>query len=480
RQFLAETVALSAIGGAAGLLLATWGLTALQAAGQSFLPQFEATALDPGVLAFTLALSIGTGILFGLAPALAASKTDLHDSLKEGGRGFAGRAAGRRLRSGLVVAQVALAFVLVIGAGLLIRSLGRLLRADPGFRPSSFTTAAVQLPAARYSSPAARAAFATQLVDRLRSISGVGAVTFGVTLPLSGVSGNLSFAIAGRPAPPDDGSSPAADINAVEPAFFSTLGIPLRAGRHFSSADTAAGPAVAIVSEATARRYFPGENPVGQRIQLFGTREIVGIASDAQYHDWKTDRPPMIYLPYDARFAPSRVTVVVGAERDAAALLRREVRALDPSLPLFNVRTMDEIVALSVARPRFEMTLLTAFAALALVLAAVGVYGVISHYVTQRTREIGVRMALGATRADIRRLVLRQGLGLAAGGIALGVAVSIPFTRLLGALLYQTAPADPLTYSTVALVLVAAALAAAYLPARRASIVDPIVALRQE
>ncbi|MGH9720085.1 MAG: ABC transporter permease [Bryobacteraceae bacterium] len=303
----------------------------------------------------------------------------------------------------------------------------------------------------------------------------------GIDIPLAGASANLAFNIDARP-PAAPGESPAADVNRVDPDFFRTLGIRLRQGRYFEMSDSAQAPGVAILNEAAVRRYWPDQNPIGQTITLGGKRQIVGIVSDVQYAAWKTKPGPAIYLPY-AQFGASRLYFIVRTAGDPAALtpaLRSQIRELDPNLPLYDIRTMDEVVERSISQPRFEMLLLSLFAAIALALGAVGIYGVISHLVTQRTQEIGIRMALGAAQANVISLVIREGLTLAAVGIGVGVAGALALTRLMTGLLYGISATDGLTFAAVAAGVLAVALAACYVPARRASRVEPLMALRAQ
>jgi putative ABC transport system permease protein len=491
RQLLTESVLLGLLGGAVGLLLAVWGIEILVGMQPQGIPRLADVGLDRTVLAFTGLLSLVTGLVFGLFPAVQATRTTLAGSLKDAGRGALGTRSGSRLRSALVVAEMALAVILLAGAGLLIRSFTRLTAVNPGFQVEQALTFELSLPDLRYENPPQQVTFFDQLLPRLRSIPGVQAAAGVMALPLSGSSFVLSFVVAGRP-PLPPAQQPVMQVRVATAEYFSTLGIPLRRGRLFSADDRAGSTPVVVITEAAAKQHFQGEDPIGKKITLGWGRgpgtpraggEVVGIVGNVKAEGLDETDPPQIYLPY-AQWPVQGMAVVLKTALPAASVadaVRREVYAVDPWLPVSNVRTLEEVLARSVSQPRFYMTLLAVFAGVALALAAIGIFGVLSYAVAQRTREIGIRMALGARDRAVVALIVRHALLLAVAGVAVGTfAAWILSKSMMAGLLFGTDPRDPATFSAVALTLTAVALLAAYVPARRATRVDPIVALRAE
>jgi putative ABC transport system permease protein len=483
RQLLAESVMLSLAGGAAGVLLATWGIRGLMTLAPADLPRAADVRIDAAVLGFSLVLSVLAGVVFGAAPAIVASRPDLSVFLRDAGRD--GRAGGqrRRMRSLLVTAQVALALVLLAGAGLAIRSFQRLTHVDPGFRSANVLTFNISLPDATYPTSASQTQFFRDYLERTRQLPGVaaaGAVLFPPVTP-DGFGG--SFTIYGRPAGADEGN---AQVRSITPGYLEALSIPLKAGRVFSDEDGAESPRVAIVSESAARRYWPGENPVGRQLRVHvnesvrAPREIIGVVGDVRLAGMDTEPVPVIYVPH-TQYGPETMTVMVRAAGDAAALvpeLKGALGAMAPSVARGRVRTMDDLVAASVAQPRFRTMLLTIFAAVSLVLAALGLYSVVAFSVNQRRTELGLRLALGADPQAVLRLVLREGMAPVAVGIAAGLAGATALARVMATLLFGVEPFDPLTFAAVSGTLAAVALVACYLPARRAMRVDPATSLR--
>ncbi|HZT60330.1 MAG TPA: ABC transporter permease [Pyrinomonadaceae bacterium] len=489
RQLLVESLLLALAGGAAGLLLAVWGADVLVAASPSDIPRVEQVGLDARVVIFTLLVSALTGVAFGLVPALQASKTELTGALKEGGRGATEGFRRNRARSLLVVAEVALSLVLLIGAGLLIRSFVRLMQTDPGFDPSRVIALDIPLSRQRYDTEQKQAAFFNQLVERARQLPGVEAAGLVNNLPLTHNVDELTFNIAGRP-PFPPGAEAEANDTVVSPGYFEAMKIPLREGRMFSAQDGPNAPRVMLVSEALARKYFAGQNPVGQRLVIdydapLGnvTYEIVGVVGDARRASLEAAAEPEFYV-LNEQLPQRRLNLVVRTSAanpaSMAAALRGAVAELDKEQTVWQTRTLDQLVSASVAARRFNMALLGVFAAVALALAALGIYGVMAYTVTRRTHEVGVRMALGASRGDVLRLIVGQGMALALAGVAVGLAAAFAVTRVLAGLLYGVTTTDPLTYACLALLLAAIAFVSCYLPARRATKVDPGVALRYE
>ncbi|HEV2852110.1 MAG TPA: ABC transporter permease [Thermoanaerobaculia bacterium] len=488
RQLLTESLVLSLAGGAAGVALAAWVTKMLVKLAPREIPRLEEIGLDGTILLFALGLSLLTGLLFGLAPALQTSRTDLSGVIREGTRGSKGRAA-TRARGALVVLEMAMAVVLLAGAGLLIRSFARLQQVDPGFNPKGVVTFNLELPASKYSDDAKLRTFMAGLLERLEQLPGVssaGATVYG--MPLDDQVNVLTFSVAGRPpAPP--GKEDSMRIANATPDYFRTLGIRIVRGRGFTPQDRDGAPQVVVITEEAARRFFPHEEPLGKRIDLGWTvddvprgGEVVGIAADFKQETLSQKSEPQLYLPYDQAPLES-LAVVLRSDRDpqvVAAAAKEKVRELDPDLPIYGLQSMADVVAKSTAQSRFYMLLLGGFAVISLVLAAIGIYGVIAYAVRQRTQEIGIRMALGATGERVTRMVVSQGIVLAGVGAVVGLAAALLATRGMQSLLFEVKASDPTIYVGVAAVLVAVAAFASYLPARRAARTDPQLALRGE
>ncbi|HEX6183713.1 MAG TPA: ABC transporter permease [Pyrinomonadaceae bacterium] len=490
RQLLTESVLLSLAGGAAGLVLALWGvdlLVALIPAAQlAQMPYLRGIALDARVLAFASGLSLLTGVLFGLTPALASSRGDLQEAMKEGGRSSGTRASGR-LRDLLVVSEVALALVLLVGAGLLLKSLSAMLKVDPGFDTRGLLTLRVALPPERYAEDARAARFYDELVKRVSQLPGVRGAAATSNLPLAGDGGTGTPQVVGRTTPASELTE--AHLRTVSANYFQVMGIPVAAGRAFGERDTAEAPTVLLVNKTYAERVFPGEDAVGRRVtfRFTGERqfEIVGVVGDEKVTSLDARTTPVIYF-HNQQDSDSSAALVVRAEgADALALagaVREAARGLDPEVPVFAVQTLEQMVAGTRATfmRRYPAYLTGVFACVALLLALVGIYGVVSYAVTQRTHEIAIRVALGARGRDVLRLVLRHGLGLALAGVAAGAVGALLLTRLIKGLLFGVSAADPAVYALVALLLLTVALLASLVPARRATKVDPMEALRYE
>ena len=495
RQLLTESVLLAITGGAVGIALAFLSVRLLVAGlPADALPRQQGIGIDTGVLGFTVVVCLMTSVIFGLVPALQSSKTDLTQSLKAGGKNQSGDVRGRNMRSGLVVVEIALAMVLLVGAGLLTRSFIRLQSIDPGFNAENVLAMNVSVAGTAHAPK--RGEFFREIVRRMQSLPGVKSASAINHLPLSGDRWGTPLAVEGQPAPPP-GQSPSATYRFAHTNYFQTMGIPLLAGRDFDERDNLEAPRVVIINEVMARRYWPGEDAVGKRIKL-GRAEsnvpwisIVGVVKEVKQEDWAEDAKMEVYLPYfqSQRYltdpAPrySYLTLVMRTDSDPAslaALARREVWAVEANAPISNVTTMDEVIADEVWQPRLSMFLLGGFAIVALLLAAVGIYGVMSYSVSRRAQEIGIRMALGAGSSDVLRMIAGQGLKLSLAGAALGLAGATGLTRVMSGLLYEIEATDPATYAALALVLIAVTLLACYLPARKAAKVDPMIALRYE
>ncbi|MGH9935731.1 MAG: ABC transporter permease, partial [Blastocatellia bacterium] len=486
QQLLTESFLLAGLGGALGVALAWVSLDFLLALSPVTFPTFVKLRLDASVLGFSLSIAVLTGVIFGLMPALQAARPAVNETLKDGGRGASSGLGRSRLLGSLVVSEIALALALLIGAGLLIRSLQRLQAVDPGFNSADLLAMSVSLPAQRYQ-PARLAAFGQQLREWLQALPAVQSVAVASDLPLNYSSSASQFELEGQPAV-SDGQGIRMYRHSVTPQFFSTLGIPLVKGRDFTADDHANAPGVAIVSEAVAQRYWPNENPLGKRLRPGGAPgawlSIVGVAREVKYRGLpqNPNTDPDVFFPLPQ--APRRdLSLVMRSHVDPASLVaavRGELKKLDPDLPVYSVTTMAELVADRMAQARFSATLLGLLGALALALAAVGNYSVMSYAVTQRTRELGVRMALGAQARDMLRLIIGQGMKLALTGVLIGLGGAFALTRMLQTLLFGVTATDPLTFAGIAVLLTFVALMACYLPARRATKVDPLVALRQE
>jgi putative ABC transport system permease protein len=486
-QMLTESLMLSLAGGVAGLgvtILFHRGLLAL-VADRVPVPRLDQVSLDLPVIGFTLLTSLVTGLLFGLAPALLSSASP-DQALREGGRHGAGP-RGRRALSALVVSEVALSLVLLTGAGLLIRSFIRLQNVHPGFEAAGVLTARVSLPGARYPRPGDSVAFFDSALGRIRTLPGVQSAAGIAYLPLAGPGIGTSFYRLDRPVPAA-GQAPSTQVRPVTPGFFRTMGIPHRGGRDFTETDREGSPAVAIVSDAVVELLYPGEDPVGRRLQVNARGpngqqvQIVGVVGDIKMGSLDAETQPAVYLPH-SQLSVGLLTFVVRTgvpPLSLATAVGGAVRSIDPEVALAEVRPMADVVDTTLARPRTVAVLLTAFALMALVLAGVGVYGVMSYSVSQRTREIGVRMALGATAESVFRMVLGHAFRLVSLGIAIGVLAAAVLTRLLESLLFETAPLDAVTFAATALMLVFVAAFASFVPARRGTRITPVEALRAE
>ncbi len=490
-QLLTESVVLAVIGGLAGLLLAYWVTPVLVKLAPASIPRADEIAVNWRVLLFTLGISVGTGIVFGLAPALLAVSSDLNSILKTSGRGTTGHRTRSRTRDALVVSEIAACVALLIGAGLLIRSFERLADVNPGFRTDHLLTMQIALPETRYSGMKI-AQFYRQLLERVQKLPGVAAAGVSRFLPLGGGDASANFQIAGQPAGAI-ADQPRAKFRATSEAYFSAVGIPLLEGRLFDRTDGENTPKVVIINDLARRRYWPNEDPIGKRIQA-GFDEtnwatIIGVVGNVRHAGLDAEVNPETYyhylqIPPDVmNFAEGTMALVLRTRGDPAELstaVRNELRAIDPNQPVFNVRTMTEVVSGSVAAPRFRTVLVGIFASLALLLAAIGLYGVMAYSVTQRVNELGVRAALGAQPGDILKLVVGHGVRLALVGIALGVLLALAGTRIIARLLFGVTSLDPLTFAVTCAVMLAVAALASFVPALRASRVDPASALRTE
>jgi len=485
RQLLTESLLLAAVGGTAGLLLATWGVDLLKALSPADLPRMQDVRLDGRVLMFTLSVSLLTGLLFGLIPALRAARVDLNEALKEGGRGGEGLRRNR-LRSALVVAEVASAMTLLVGAGLLINSFVRLQRVNLGFDPHQVLTLRVELPEARYREGRQIINFNQEFMRRVERLPGVRSAAMAFKPPLSGDPSNY-FEVEGQPL--DRSRRLSAGLRVSTPGYFHTLGIPFIDGRDFTDRDEMKSTPVVIINETLAVQYFPNQNPIGKHIRpaisVEGDppwREIVGVVGAVRHGGPGKEPRPEFFLPH-TQMPFITLTTVVRVAGDPPAIVgavRNEIRAIDREAPIDSVKTLDQRLTESVAQPRFNTLLLALFAGVAMTLTAVGLYGVMAFSVTARTREIGVRVALGARGADVLRLVISQGMKLTLIGVAIGMVAALALTRLMKGLLFGVAPTDPATFAFIALLLVGVATLACYIPARRATKVDPMNALRCE
>jgi predicted permease len=491
RQFLVETTVLYAIGAAGALALASWGMSALVALGPENIPRLADTSLDARVLGATMLLSLLTAFLFGLAPALQGATADPADSLRSGGRGASTGRARQRFRVALVVSEVALSVVLLIGAGLALHSLLRLTSVDPGFDADGQLTFSVVISPRKYPAAPAITAAVDRLIERLASAPGVTHVGATTHLPLSGQNMENSFTVEGyTPAKADD--VPVAGMRGISGDYFAALGARLKAGRVFTPADRAGSQPVAIVNEAFARAYWPGQDALGKRLQEGGSgewRTVVGIIADVKHTGPADPARPEVSLPYSqvdpnviATWFRGQYVVMRGTAgmQALAPIARREAAAIDPDMSLNQMQSMADLASDAVSAPRFRTVLLGTFAALAVLLATIGVFGVLSYFVTQRTREIGIRVALGATRRDIMRMIVGRGLALAGIGLVLGLVAAIPLTRSMQTLLFEVKPLDVPTIVSVVVGLVAIAAVASYLPARRALRIEPMTALHLE
>jgi putative ABC transport system permease protein len=488
RQFLTESVLLSVFGGGVGLLLSIVGLDVLKRFIPPNVSQVQAIAIDAKVLLFTILVSLGTGLLFGLAPAAQMANSNLNDTLKETGRNSAAGTHGNRIRGFLIISEVAVSFLLLIGAGLLINSFIRLRHVDPGFRPDKLLTMKIALPATRYPDKQRRSLFYDELLRRVETLPGVASAAVTTNLPLTSSGNSVGIAIEGRADPAPD-RVPIVITRVVSPGYFKTMTIPLLEGRVFTEGDKADSPPAVVISETTARRFWPGENALGKHIKVGRSTSpqpwltVVGVVKDVRQFELIIEPKPQMYLAYQqADFFEPR-SLIIRTNFDPLSLagtVRQTVWEIDKDQPVSDISSMEEVVSDSVARQRFSMLLLGVFAGLALVLAAVGIYSVMSYSVAQRTREIGIRMALGAQRSDVLKMTIGHGLRLVLTGVAIGLATAFVLTRVMSSLLFGVSPTDPLTFISISLVLVSVAVLASYIPAVRATRVDPMFALRYQ
>jgi putative ABC transport system permease protein len=504
RQLLTESALIALLGGTVGVALAAWGVELIAKTNLINVPRLSQISLNVTALLFTLGISLVAAMLFGLAPAAQVSRLDLNRALREEGRGLAPGSGGARVQRALVVSEVALAVVLVIAAGLLLRSFDQLLRIDPGFNVKNLLTVNINLPASRYQDNPRVIAFYDQLLERVRALPGVVSAAATSGAPLTGAYGDTVFQIEGRPdnngvvdqsTPPDRSAYGHFYYWQATPDYFKTMGIALRQGRVLQASDDANAPPVVVINETMARSSWPNESPLGKRIQLFfgalqkgPLAEIVGVVRDVPLRQLNEETQPEAYFsqaqgPVVVGWTARGMSLVVRAAPEPLALaaaVRREAQALDNAAPVFGVSTVEETLGLTVAQPRFNLILLGLFAVVALLLAAVGIYGVLANAVRQRTHEMGVRLALGARPSAVFRLVIGHGMGLAGVGLGIGLGAALALTRYLESLLYEVKPTDPLTFGGVALLLLGVSLLACWIPARRATRVDPMIALRCE
>ena len=486
RQLVVEAIVLAVLGGVCGLVLAAWGTDLVVATGPAEIPRLQEIGMDVRVAAFAIGASLLTGALFGLVPAIHASRPDLNDTLKDGTKGSSGGPGRARARQALLVAEVAISLTLLVGAGLMMKSLNRLRSVDPGFATAGLLTAQVPLPQVTYDSIHKSVALYEQLAERTRALPGVRDVAFVSILPLSGAISMSGYWIEGRTPRNDNSQVPVATYYQVAGDYFGTMGLALRSGRLLGPDDRDGSELVAVVNETLVRQHFAGEDPIGRRIQ-FGPDSsphftIVGVVSDARHAGLGEAFAPQLYVPY-AQGGFGSLTLLARTSGDPISLvasIRRELQALDPNLPLARVRTMEDVIAQGVARPRFITMLLGAFAAVALLLALVGIYGVVAYSVAQRTQEFGIRMALGADAHRVLAEVVTQAARITAIGVAVGVAAALVMSRGLATLLFQVQVTDPLTYVGISGLLLLVTVLASWIPARRATRVTPLDALRSE
>jgi putative ABC transport system permease protein len=489
RQLLTESLLLAVIGGALGFLVSLWGIALLVAFSPADLPRIKEVTVDGRVFGFTVAVSLLTGVVFGLVPALQASRPNLNEILKEGGRSATGGSARQRTRGLLVVTEIALSLVLLVGAGLLARSFLRLQSVSPGFNAENVLTMQMDFSGPNYKTGTQVRAFQSELLERVKQLPGVLSASTRSFVPIAPDApfAYLTFAIDGRPIEP--GNRPVAFQNSVSPDYFKTMMIPVVRGREFDDRDVKSSQQVAVINETLAGKYFPGEDPIGKRIttddEPYSAESwltIVGVVVDTKPRSLESEPAAEMYMPFSQATQPFLALMIrtSGEAGGVASAVRSQVLEMDKNQPVYGVRTLDAILSESVSTPRFRTLLIGIFAGVALILAAVGIYGVISYSVTQRTHEIGIRMALGASRGDVLKLVVGQGLTVALIGVTIGIIASVFLTRLLSSLLFGVSATDIPTFGGASVLLMAVALAACYLPARRATKVDPTVALRYE
>ena len=488
RQLLTESIMLAVVGGGAGLLLAIWAVRWIVSLSADTIPRVREISVDPRVAGFTLLISVVTGVLFGLAPALQVSRPDLADALKESGRTTAGHRRNR-LRSTLVVSEVALSLVLLVGAGLMIRSFAKLSQVDPGVKPAEVMTMGVAVLPKQYPEDWQVTQIYSQILERAASAPGVLSAAAISDLPLTGSNISDSFTIEGRP-PIAKEAEPSTEYHIVTPRYFESMGIPLLSGRDVAPTDTKQSPNVVVINDVLARRNFPGENPLGHRLKLQGQERdpllIIGVVGNARQLGLDQQLTPELYVPFlqdPLNLNYRSMTIVARSKSDPGAIagpLRAAVTSVDKNLPVYAFKPMTEYLHDSLSRRRFNLVLLSIFGGVALLLAAVGIYGVISYGVTQRTHEMGIRMALGAQTLDVLRLVVRQAMVLVLGGVCVGILASLALTRLMKGLLFSISATDPMTFVAIAVLMSLIALLACLVPALRATKVDPLVALRYE
>jgi putative ABC transport system permease protein len=490
RQLLTESVLIALLGGAFGMLVAVWGVDLITAGVPAslsrYLPGWKNVGIDAEVFWFTVGVSILTGIIFGLAPALQATKTDFNEALKDGGRTSGGGFSRNRLRGVLVVAEVAISLTLLIGAGLMIKSFYELLKVEPGFKSENMLVVDVALPRLKYEQSAARVNFYEQALERVGALPGVEQAGGTNVLPLSRSNSDSAFHVVGRPLP-DKGREPQANFRTISPHYLETMGIPLLRGRYISKNDRTDTQRVIIINEFLAQKHFPDEDPLGKRLNFGGEKEsdnyeIIGVVGNIKHESLMEETVREVYVPLaqEPWYAMSIVVRATGDPLQLAGAVQREIQSIDKDQPIYNARTMDKVVSESLAPQRVVMWMLGIFAFIALALASVGIYAVMSYAVTQRTHEIGIRMALGAQPRDILKMVVRQGMLLAVIGVAIGLIASYWLMQAMTQILYGVNSTDPLTFTAISLLLMLVAFTANYIPARRATKVDPMIALRYE
>lgn len=483
RQLFTESLMLTACGGALGLIAAVWSIDFFTRLGPRDIPRLEQASLDWRVILFTIAIMVATAILSSLAPVIKSLSVNLNESLKEGSRGASKSLRGLRA---IMVLQIGLAIVLLVGAGLLIRSYSRLTSVDPGITTENVLTMSISPPVSKYGDDRRRSEFFQNIVARVSSLPGVESAAITQNLPLTRSRLFFVLSVEGVPAPPPGEPQLEAEFHPVSPDYFRVLGIPLLKGRSFDERDAANATQVIIISESMARRYFPDRDPIGRKIHILANdqppREIIGVAGEIRHFGLDKETAEEMYVPYQ-QFAPFTGILVARTEASPMSLvgaIKEQIWAIDSDQPVFRISTMEQILSESVTGQRFNTLLIAAFAAVALLLASVGIYGVMSYSVSQSTQELGIRLALGAQRSDIIHLVVGKGLALTLAGIGLGVAGAFALTRLLSSMLFEVSTTDPATFIVVSLLLTGVAVLACYLPARRATRIDPMIALRYE